>query len=62
MNEDTVVSFSHPDRISIPDPLSLDIIVFGEIHNAALSYRSLQRRHFWSRGTSQRQEALVARL
>ena len=47
---------------SAPSSASLDIIVFCEIHGAALCYLSLQRSRFWSRGTSQRQETLVARL
>ena len=42
--------------------MSLDIIVFGEIHSAALRCLSLQRSRFWSRGTSQRQETLGERL
>ncbi len=52
--------------VSVRNPaestLSLAIIVFSEIHNASLCYRSLQRSPVWSRGTSQRQETLVVRL
>jgi hypothetical protein len=42
--------------------LSLDIIVFSEIHSAALRCLSLQRSRFWSHGTSERQGTLGARL
>ena len=62
--EDDAARLACFDRTAAPlaRAVSFAIIVFGEIHNAATSYRSLPRCHFWSRCTSQRQERHGSRL